>query len=329
VDRWGFTLVELLVVITIIGILIGMLLPAVQAAREAARRSQCANNLRQIGLAAQNHLLAQGFFPSGGWGHVWVGDPDRGFGRSQPGGWIYNTLPYLEQQPLHDLGHGQSGTSKLEAVKQLVATPLAVFTCPSRRSAILYPHRLGSWPLNPEGLFGVSMNGTPDARPVLVCKSCYAINGGTFSPGTSAGPVSPETLTPMSTAIVEQFTGVSFWQSQTTVVQVPDGLSNTYFAGEKYLNPDWYDQALSSGDNQCMFIGHDYDNARFCSSQWLLRRDTPGYDSMGSFGGPHPGGCQFVFCDGSVHSISFTVDSVVYQRLANRQDGQMVDASQF
>ncbi len=101
----GFTLVELLVVITIIGILIALLLPAVQAAREAARKLHCGNNLKQLALGALNHELAHGFFPSAGWGYLWVGDPDRGTGKEQPGCWVYATLPYVEQQALHDLGH--------------------------------------------------------------------------------------------------------------------------------------------------------------------------------------------------------------------------------
>ncbi len=108
----AFTLVELLVVITIIGILISLLLPAVQSAREAARRLQCSNNLKQFGLAALNHEEANGFLPSSGWGWTWVGDPDRGFGARQPGGWIYNLLPYLEQETLHSLGAGKSASEK-------------------------------------------------------------------------------------------------------------------------------------------------------------------------------------------------------------------------
>ena len=103
----GFTLVELLVVVAIIGILIALLLPAVQAAREAGRRLQCSNNLKQIGLACSTHVSSQKHFPTGGWGWNWVGDADRGYGRNQPGGWVFNILPGLEMNSIHDLGKGR------------------------------------------------------------------------------------------------------------------------------------------------------------------------------------------------------------------------------
>ncbi len=106
--RMGFTLVELLVVIAIIGILIALLLPAVQAAREAARRIECGNHLKQIGLGALNHHETHRHMPTGGWGWRWTGDPDKGFGKDQPGGWAFAILPFIEEQNLHDLGRGQS-----------------------------------------------------------------------------------------------------------------------------------------------------------------------------------------------------------------------------
>ncbi len=134
----AFTLVELLVVITIIGILISLLLPAVQSAREAARRTQCSNNIKQLALGALNHENALGYFPSGGWRYDWVGHPDRGFGKKQPGSWIYSILPYIEQQALHDLGSSGGSMTIENANAQRIATPLATLYCPTRRPALVY-----------------------------------------------------------------------------------------------------------------------------------------------------------------------------------------------
>src|SRR5882762_2665231 len=100
----AFTLVELLVVIAIIGILVALLLPAIQAAREAARRSQCTNQLRQLAIAFHNHHDTHKHLPTGGWAFTWLGYPEYGFGKNQPGGWMYNILPYMEEQNLHDIG---------------------------------------------------------------------------------------------------------------------------------------------------------------------------------------------------------------------------------
>ncbi|HPP54147.1 MAG TPA: DUF1559 domain-containing protein, partial [Thermoguttaceae bacterium] len=314
----GFTLVELLVVITIIGILISLLLPAVQAAREAARRAQCGNNLKQIALACHLHLEQHGFWPSGGWGHAWIGDPDRGFGRRQPGGWIYSVLPYLEQQALHDLGVGGTPQQKLDAANQLAATPVAVFNCPSRRRARTYPHNSGSTgPFNP-GVGGLRM-----PQPPQVAKSCYCLNGGTYYLNWCDGPstiAAGDSSNPCPD--VSQANGLSFWRSELTMADIRDGASNTLLIGEKYINPDYYHSCYAPGDSQCMYNGTDEDNTRYCGPSYPLRQDNRNYYLEQNFGGAHPGGCQFALADGSVRSISFSIDVNMYALLSNRRDGQ-------
>src|SRR5580704_2621702 len=135
----GFTLVELLVVITIIGILVSLLLPAVQSAREQARLTQCKNNIKQLAMGCQTHVSTYQYFPGGGWGWGWIGDPTHGSGNTQPGGWIYNILPYIDQQNVHDLQLGQTGAGLAAAAGRMLSTPLAVLSCADRRTLQTYP----------------------------------------------------------------------------------------------------------------------------------------------------------------------------------------------
>jgi prepilin-type N-terminal cleavage/methylation domain-containing protein len=175
--RDGFTLVELLVVITIIGILIGLLLPAVQAARESARKTTCQNAIRNLGQAVLQHEQAQGYFPSGGWGTNWVGDPDRGRSDQQPGGWIYNILPYIELSNLHDLGIGQASATKMQNASLMVANSVTILNCPSRRQAVALPN-------------SSTFKNTTPAVPSLVARSDYAINQGDAQFSGGPGPSS-------------------------------------------------------------------------------------------------------------------------------------------
>jgi prepilin-type N-terminal cleavage/methylation domain-containing protein/prepilin-type processing-associated H-X9-DG protein len=320
----AFTLVELLVVIAIIAILIALLLPAVQSARDTARRLTCKNNLKQLGTGALSHHSSHGFYPSGGWGHLWVGDPDHGFGRHQPGGWIYSVLPYIEQAPLHDLGRESSAQVKAEAAKTLVQTPLPVTNCPSRREAKLYPFRPDAkeWnrPRNP-GFGGVRIEVVD-----MVAKTCYCINGGVFH-GTRyhAGPASIAGAADHQWPSPPGYNGIACWASQTSSAAVRDGTTSTYLIGEKNLNVDRYNTWNGGGDAQSMYIGLDEDNVRFAADNIPLTRDRAGASNQMAFGGPHLNGAHFVFCDGSVRPVSFAIDNQVHLRLANRADGHHVD----
>ena len=100
---------------------------------------ECQNHLKQLALGALHHEAATGRYPTGGWTWEWIGEPERGTDHRQPGGWIYNILPYIEQQAIHDLPLGKSGSALLDATTQIIQTPLAILMCPTRREPKVYP----------------------------------------------------------------------------------------------------------------------------------------------------------------------------------------------
>jgi len=333
--RHGFTLVELLVVITIIGILIALLLPAVQAAREAARRLQCQNNLKQISLACLAHEEVHGYFPCGGWGYQWQGDPDRGFGLKQPGGWIFNILPWLEQQALRDIGAGETDAQKMQSRIVLQAQPLSMFNCPSRRRPILYPFVY----YGPAGTVIKRNMDAPNTK--WSARGDYAINCGSqsFVEVNSSGQPSsfaaaetfkwPNLSNKSPTANPPYHTGISFQRSMIRIAQVTDGLSNTYLIGERYLMPDNYNTGIDGADNSNLMTGYENDNHR-CTAQPPMQ-DTPGYYTtpISYFGSAHAGGLHMSFCDGSVQWINYTIDPTIHFLLGNREDGMVIDAKAY
>jgi prepilin-type N-terminal cleavage/methylation domain-containing protein/prepilin-type processing-associated H-X9-DG protein len=315
----GFTLVELLVVITIIGILIALLLPAVQAAREAARRMQCTNNLKQIGLACLTHEETFKFLPTGGWGYLWAGDPDRGADRRQPGGWTYTILPYMEQQSLHDLGTG--ATDKKPTRNTLIATPLAGYYCPSRRAAVVYPNVKNLIMRNSDLVSAV-------------CRNDYAANGGNVDVKCGAGPNRLEDGDgtynwQTESCDVSYFTGVVFLRSEMTVARITDGLSNTYLVGEKFTGSNYYSTGEDTGDDGNAFSGFDCDIVRYAGLNYAPYQDREGGSYFTNFGSAHATGCNMAMCDGSVRSISYEIDLETHGYLAHREDGKAIDGGKF
>ncbi len=313
-NRIAFTLVELLVVIAVIGILIALLLPAVQAAREAARRTQCSNNLKQIGIAALLHEDTYKTLPSSGWGAAWVGIPEKGHGRRQPGGWIYNILPFMEQGELHRMGYGQTGAERMEINAKRLQTPINTFTCPSRRMS-------QAWPID-----GPSphIRNPKDAAPVdQVARACYAINTGSFIGSIPLfGPESLEDADSFDWEDTRKHNGVSFVRSEVRLNQVIDGTNSTLLVAEKYLHVSKYENGKDGGDNESMYAGYSIDLNRYGTKDLVPLQDRQENDSGLTirFGGPH-NIWNAVFCDGSVRRLDFNIDPLIHERQANRRDG--------
>lgn len=331
--RRGFTLVELMVVIAIIGVLVALLMPAVQAARESARKASCQNNLKQIALACTNHMQQHQHFPSGGWGHMWTGDPNRGPGRDQPGGWIFNILPFMEQSSIHDLGKGLTNLSDPAVLTQLrndladqKAAHVSSLYCPTRRPPMPYPATEGTWNANARATVG---------------KTDYAANGGTVRI-LGAGPDikwerakysdipwgNPPGPTRDDAWLRKNFNGISSERSEITVEDVYDGISNTMLAGEKYLNPACYFNGQDGTDNNAAYQGNDWDVVRWTLPNPIPQlceipvQDTVGVSLPSRFGSAHSAVFFAAFCDGSVRGIDYTIDFDTYARFANRRDSR-------
>ena len=302
-QRRGFTLIELLVVIAIIAILIALLVPAVQKVREAANVAQCKNQLKQIGLAWHNHHSTFKVFPSGG--GSWGGSGSRTITGGQPAnyneqtwGWAYQILPFIEQENLW--------SEKSDAA--IAATPVMTYYCPSFRGPIQH-------------FYG----GDCPERSMMD----YIANGGTCTnPDDFAQLASPPNT--YDGALVPSKNKAGLVRK---VSDITDGASSTLMVAEKFVDGAFAfssDEQNHCNEDQGWVDGWDNDAVGdatgFKKDQGSLEIPKQIWakaqtDECGAnFGSVHES-CMSVFCDGSVHAISFTIDPVVWGRLCSMNDG--------
>ena len=299
--RAAFTLVELLVVIAIIGVLVALLLPAVQAARESARRTQCSNNLKQIGLAIHGFHDANGYLP-----------PNRFNSRRLT--WCVVVLPYLEQNQLF-----QQFDTKLEyglqPNPQAREAHVRTYYCPSRRT----PKLLSAV----ETVFGPATT-TPD-RYAAGALGDYAACVGTYN--NAQWPFNFA-----NGAIIDGRN--SSTGSNTRLAMITDGTSNTLMVGEKHVPRGGFGRGLY-GD------GSIYNGIETVYSGRIAGREDPlalgpmdetkstngdtNVPTATKFGSWHSLVTGFVTCDGAVHFVRASLDTTTLERLSIRDDGMPVE----
>lgn len=342
--RSGFTLIELLVVIAIIGVLVALLLPAVQQAREAARRSQCKNNLKQIGLALHNYLETFNVFAPGYLDGYYGGTN----GAIQDGGWSWQAmiLPYLDQANIYNQinfsyhPHGAAPIS-IPANNAAIANPLSVFSCPSDVKPATHPVHTSA------------VTPTPGAsRTEAVATSSYCGNMGAFDGTQCQGST-------WTVSLNSRCNGMFMTANACRkIAEITDGTTNVVAVGEVCWGPDYlggqsknntlYGSVRSPGDADCTNQGPSTLSATSSAEDWSgpfqhLRsmqkkmNSAPGDRPDKAFHSRHTGGAHFLLCDGSVRFIIDAIENThtnfnnapngpygLAQRLASVNDGQVI-----
>ena len=322
----GFTLVELLVVIAILATLIALLLPAIQTARESSRRSSCSNNLKQLALASESHVTSLGHYPTGGWDasttSIAMVGPDKGADWRQPGGWGYTILPHLDMQNIYD------------AVDPSRAVP--TYACPTRRGSSLepagfvmtdYAGNRGAYASSPTSLTAAVTNrdttfGSPTAG---VIPTTYPTDPSGLEQGfADVGSLLNTAQMPPSGTAALRTGGIIFVGSRLPPARIRDGASNTYLFGEKYVPQSAYGTTAATGYQFVAYAGDSPDTLR--GGHRPPESDATAWAAalQGAFGGPHQGGFNAAFCDGSVRTIGFDVTPLVHFLLSAREDRQPV-----
>jgi prepilin-type N-terminal cleavage/methylation domain-containing protein/prepilin-type processing-associated H-X9-DG protein len=285
----AFTLVELLVVIAIIATLVGLLLPAVQSAREAARRTQCSNQLKQVGLGVVQSHDVRRMYPMGR-------DTRDQFGTS----WAFRILPMMEQQTIFSsLSREKNVPMWDDRNASAMRTPVSTFFCPSRRS--------------PGADRNFDNNDQPPVRTGIAAGGDYAANAGTyFNYYVGSTGLDPRRAGPMHTF------------SKIRAAQVSDGLSKTFAVGERHLPKvdatNVQPEMVQYAQGDTAFFAADNPAVAFRDPDGGLASD-PGDTSNRKYGSAHTGVSQFVFLDGHVEALETGVDETVLRWYCAIGDG--------
>lgn len=323
----AFTLVELLVVIAIIGILIALLLPAVQAAREAARRSQCKNNLRQVGLAMHNYHSARKALPPGS-GYLQV--------TFQPN-WVTHILPFMEERTIWDQfdknAFMDDPARNLPLAAKVVIPSLVCPTDPLAATPILGTsasgvpvRRQGGGSHNPsiaQGLWYVGSMGPtfPGSCPYATTASviqhtCLGCSWGTLIPPTGLPSTNCSPLPLNAKNSIDVCFGVLCRRHiPTPFRKVTDGLSNTFMVGETLPGHCVWNCAFC--DNFPVGSTHIPINTMEKRTDAVDEWNTSGFKSM------HPGGAQMMMCDGSVRFVNETINYIAWNMIGSHNRGDL------
>jgi prepilin-type N-terminal cleavage/methylation domain-containing protein/prepilin-type processing-associated H-X9-DG protein len=330
--RRAFTLVELLVVIAIIAVLIGLLLPAVQKVREAAARTQCINNLKQIGLALHNYASTYGYFPTAGSNSGALGTTGVGF---ETMGWAYQILPFIEQDGLYKAGQDSGPWNWNQSLgTALVEIPVKTYLCPARNNRV---SALTSWG---------AVYAMGDYAGVMLE---WGFEATTTNPPNPNEPHVWQGIIVKGGHVRTDIPSLTMPFPTVKPTDVTDGLSNTIAIMEKsvmqrYWSPqiwDWWELpgwAESADWASMRLIGNWIPLLRDSEDrpQWLYASaGNIGRPAEFGFGSPHTGGVNAVFGDGSVHTLSFNINdggsqswsdrtSILYH-LGGRADEWVVD----
>jgi len=320
--RSGFTLVELLVVIAIIGVLMSLILPAVNAARESARRMTCQNHLRSLGQAAQSFSSQwKDRLPSGGWGPEWVGMPGR-LMEKQPGGWIYQLLPYLDEK---SLAEADPTDLKLGNAKRASAA-LPFLFCPSRRQAARLPYP------TPGNMALIETNSIPEAgrNDYAACAGADLTGQSRIQCDVTSGqyPASFSAINDFPAASwpdVNKYNGATIPRQSILLGQIEDGAGKTYLYAEKSLEIPSYDTGFGTGDKYPALTGFGVSNIRSCDNPPLSDSlKVISNNNELAFGCAHPAGVNAVYCDSTTTTIDFAIAPQVYKWLGSRNDKQPI-----